>query len=262
MKRTSRKPKWADPQQSGAALDLSSIVPGTKLHVVRQALYGGHGSGGSERESVKTVTKIAHRLGADQTGGDAKVVVFVDGKTDRAFQISRSGRMFSGTKPPVAYQIKKTEPQKNKRTSRKPRTSRNPRGRMSAAKELGVYDGIGLVRDAAPREQLGFLPPTLEGRIKKMPKGLYSYGFGKRGESIRPFKTDSMSGALTSTRIAASKSREYHWLIDNQGGYPVVVRIFDDTGRTTFRVEEYARKFEHAMVTVERKRTSRAARAA
>ncbi len=128
---------------------------------------------------------------------------------------------------------------------------------MSARKELDVYTGVGLVRDAQPSEQLAFMPPGLDRRLNRMARGVYSYGMGKKGESLRPFKTGSMSGALTSTRIAAQKSREFHWLIDNHDGYPVVVRVFDDTGRTTYRVEDYAKKFER--MAVARRSAARAA---
>jgi hypothetical protein len=135
----------------------------------------------------------------------------------------------------------------------------NARGRVGAAKELDISEGIGLVREASPDEQLGFLPPGAAARIAKMPAGLYSYGFGKNGESIRPFRQATLGGALTSTRIAAQKSREYHWLVDNRLGYPVVARIFDNFGNSAFRVEEYAKTLARQPVKVgaKTKRTSR-----
>ena len=137
----------------------------------------------------------------------------------------------------------------------------NPRGRIGASKELAVSEGVGFVRDVHPEEQLGFLPPGLASRLSKMAQGVYSYGFGKRGESLRRFPNATLGGALTSTRIAAQKSREFHYLIDNHSGYPVVARIFDQSGRSVYRVEDYASKLkaEPVKVEVKKKRTSRRA---
>lgn len=138
----------------------------------------------------------------------------------------------------------------------------NPRGRVGATKEFAIGGAVGAVREAGGGEQLNFLPPGIAVKIARMPQGYYSFGYGKKGESLRPFKTGDLGGAMTSTRIAAQKSREFHWLVDNHGRYPVVIRIFDENGRTTYRVEEYARKFEKVYVERREKRTSRMSRAA
>lgn len=134
----------------------------------------------------------------------------------------------------------------------------NPRGRVGATKEFAMLDGIGVVRAASPEEQLGFMPPGVASRLAKRPEGVYSYGFGKGGESIRRFPNATLGGAVTSARIAAQKSREYHWVVDNRGGYPVVVRAFDPAGKSVYRVEEYAQQLARVPVMVEaRKKTSR-----
>lgn len=134
----------------------------------------------------------------------------------------------------------------------------NARGKIGATKEFAMLDGIGVVRAAAPEEQLGFMPPGVASRLAKRPEGVYSYGFGKGGESIRRFPNATLGGAVTSTRIAAQKSREYHWVVDNRGGYPVVVRAFDPAGKSIYRVEEYAQQLARVPVMVEaRKKTSR-----
>lgn len=137
----------------------------------------------------------------------------------------------------------------------------NPRGKIGVTKEFAMLDGIGTVRAAAPEEQLGFAPPGVAARFAKRPEGVYSYGFGKNGESIRRFPNATLGGAVTSTRIAAQRSREHHWVIDNRGGYPVVVRAFDPAGKTVYRVEEYAKTLTREPVRVEakKKRTSRRA---
>lgn len=130
--------------------------------------------------------------------------------------------------------------------------------RLKASTVFKLSESIGVVRDAAPAEQKGFMPPGVASRISKMGPGYYSYGFGKRGESLRRFPRADMSGALTSTRIAASRSGETHYFIDNAAGYPVVVRIFEPSGKTVFRVEEYAQKFmgEKAMAHLVKKKTA------
>lgn len=136
----------------------------------------------------------------------------------------------------------------------------NPRGKIGVTKEFAMLDGIGTVRAAAPEEQLGFAPPGVAARIAKRPEGVYSYGFGKGGESIRRFPNATLGGAVTSTRIAAQRSREYHWVIDNRGDYPVVVRAFDPAGKTLYRVEEYAKQLARVPVMVEAKKTKRTSR--
>jgi len=122
------------------------------------------------------------------------------------------------------------------------RVTRNVR--LKAKTEFGINEAIGVVREVQPPPQRDFMPPGAFGKIAKMGPGLYSYGHGKRGTAIRVYKSEELGGVMTSTRIAASKSGESHWLIDNHRGYPVIIRIFDSKGKTVFRVEEYARKIE------------------
>ena len=104
------------------------------------------------------------------------------------------------------------------------------------------------------------LPPGLAAKFKKLAPGLYKYGVGPRkGESIVKFTNASLKGAMTSTRIGASKVHEYHWVIDNfDPSFPVIVRGIDDRGRSYFRVEEYARSLVRAPALV--RRTSKAKR--
>jgi hypothetical protein len=157
------------------------------------------------------------------------------------------------------------------RTSRR-RTSRArpPWLRRNASKkaapkfnELTIWDAVGTVRAAKPREMRDTLPPGLAAKFKKLAPGLYKYGYGpKKGETIVKFTNASLKGAMTSTRIGASKVHEYHWVIDNfDPNFPVIIRGIDDRGRSYFRVEEYAKSLVREPVLVKRqsmtKRTSR-----
>jgi hypothetical protein len=125
--------------------------------------------------------------------------------------------------------------------------------------ELGVWAAIGAVREAHPREHLDVLPPGVAAKFKRLPPGLYKYGYGpKKGEVITQFKKATLKGAMTSTRIGAKAVGEYHWVVDNfDPSFPVVVRGIDDHGRSYFRIEEYAKKFEKVPVMAHRKAASR-----
>lgn len=124
--------------------------------------------------------------------------------------------------------------------------------------ELGAWEAIGIVREAHPSEHLNILPPGVAAKFRKLPPGLYKYGYGpKKGEVITQFKKATLKGALTSTRIGASKAGEYHWVVDNfDPKFPVVVRGVDDHGRSYFRIEEYAKKFERVPVYATRKKAA------
>jgi hypothetical protein len=122
------------------------------------------------------------------------------------------------------------------------------RNRLGAATELKIWDAVGLVREAKTREQLSFLPPGVAAKVKAKGPGIYRYGYGRKGEALIKYKTDDLNGVLTSARIASSKSGETHYVIDNRGGYPVVIRIMDTKGRTQYRVEEYAKKLSKVLV--------------
>lgn len=156
------------------------------------------------------------------------------------------------------------------RTSRR-RTSRGPRPpwlRRNPSKgpkfsEMSVWSSVGAVRSAGhPNIMAGMLPPGVAKKFRHLPPGLYKYGYGpKKGESIVQFKNASLKGALTSTRIGASKVGEYHWVVDNfDPKFPVIIRGIDDHGRSYFRVEEYAKSLIKKPVAVTVKRTSHAKR--
>lgn len=134
----------------------------------------------------------------------------------------------------------------------------NPRGKIGVTKEFAMLDGIGVVRDAAPKEQLSFVPPGMAKQIAKWPAGVYSFGIER--SSVRRFPKATLGGAVTSTRIASQKSGGYHWVVDNRDGYPVLVRAFDPAGKTIYRVEEYAKKLARVPVLVEARRTKRTSR--
>lgn len=142
--------------------------------------------------------------------------------------------------------------------TRNPRRSSHARSKPPKMSELGVWEAIGTVRAAHPREHLDVLPPGVAAKFKKLPPGLYKYGVGNKGEAIVRFKNATLKGAMTSTRIGASKVGQYHWLIDNfDPSFPVVVRGIDDHGRSYFRIEEYAKRFEKAPVYAQRKTGAR-----
>jgi hypothetical protein len=145
-------------------------------------------------------------------------------------------------------------PKKNRRRSG--RVRRNPKLVGNAKfSELGTFGAVAKVRDAAPREQLGFMPPGLVKKLRSLPPGIYKYGHGsKKGEAITRFSKASLKGAITSTRIGARAVAEHHWVIDNYDPkYPVVIRVINDKGKTTFRVEEYAKQFASERVAVRRR---------
>ena len=125
--------------------------------------------------------------------------------------------------------------------------------------DLGVYDSVARVRQSgSPTEMAGLLPPGVAAKFKKLPPGLYKYGWGpKKGEAIVQFKNASLRGALTSTRIGASKVGEYHWVVDNYDPkFPVIIRGIDDKGRSYFRVEEYAQKYAKVPVYAVKKKAA------
>ncbi len=142
--------------------------------------------------------------------------------------------------------------------TRNPRRSSHARAKPTKMSELGVWEAIGAVRAAHPREHLDVLPPGVVAKFKKLPPGLYKYGFGNKGEAISRFKNATLKGAMTSTRIGASKVGQYHWLVDNfDPSFPVVVRGIDDHGRSYFRIEEYAKRFERVPVYAQRRASAR-----
>jgi hypothetical protein len=137
--------------------------------------------------------------------------------------------------------------------------ARRTRPKPPKFSELGTWEAIGIVRDAHPIEHLHVLPPGVAAKFKKLPPGLYKYGWGpKKGETITQFKKATLKGALTSTRIGASKAGQYHWVVDNfDPKFPVVVRGIDDRGRSYFRIEEYAKNFVKVPVLARKATASR-----
>jgi hypothetical protein len=137
------------------------------------------------------------------------------------------------------------------------RRSSHARPKSPRFNELGAWEAIGAVRDARPKEHLDVLPPGVAAKFKKLPPGLYKYGYGpKKGEAIVRFKKATLKGALTSTRIGAKAVSEQHYVVDNfDPKFPVVVRGIDGDGHTNFRIEEYAQRFVRVPVYA-RKRAS------
>lgn len=140
--------------------------------------------------------------------------------------------------------------------------SRNPRGRLGGTKEMALWEAMELARQHPVADQgaWSILSPAAKAKIKALPDGFYSYGMGKAGAALRGYKTGDLSGVMTSTRIAASKSHEPHWLFQVRKHHPVVIRMFDDNGRSVYRVEEFA-KVSQAVAVPVRARRSRSASA-
>lgn len=136
------------------------------------------------------------------------------------------------------------------------RTSRPAKPKFS---ELGIVMAVGTVRSSSTPKKADVLPPGVAAKFKKLPPGIYKYGWGpKKGEVIQKFKSASLRGALTSARIGAKAVHEYHWVVDNfDPSFPVVIRGIDDQGKTFFRVEEFAQQLERAPARVMRSRASR-----
>lgn len=127
------------------------------------------------------------------------------------------------------------------RTSRRTLRRNAPKGPKFS--ELKVWESVGTVRESHPKAMVDMFPPGLRAKLKRLPPGIYKWGIGpKRGETIVQFKNASLKGAILSTRIGAGKSESFHLVIDNYDpNFPVIVRGVDDRGRTTFRVEEFAK---------------------
>lgn len=109
------------------------------------------------------------------------------------------------------------------------RTSRlKANGLREASKALSVIRRSG---GYAP-----WSPSVSRGLVEVLSPGYYRYA---RGKMIGYAKGTSLSGAMTSARIAASRSREKHMLFEVKDGAVTLVRTFDKNGKTTFRIEEY-----------------------
>lgn len=106
-----------------------------------------------------------------------------------------------------------------------------------------MSSALGLIR----RDHAQDPPPAkLSARVRKylarQPAGLFRVSTG-RSPAITKFKGGiSMQSAMTSTRIASSRSGEGHWLVKvYPSGSPkvVVVRYIAASGATKYRVEEW-----------------------
>lgn len=117
--------------------------------------------------------------------------------------------------------------------------------------KLKIEEGIELVRDAKPKPQKKFIPFGGFSKLKRRKPGLYRLGEGGWKTLLRFNDNVTLGAAIANNRIAADKSNEYHWLIDVHGGYPVVIRIANTEGKTTYRVEEYAKKIAKELEDVE-----------
>jgi len=140
------------------------------------------------------------------------------------------------------------------------RRSSHARPKPPKFSEMAIWQAIAAVRESGRSSEIAsILPPGVAAKFKHLAPGLYKYGRGpKKGEVIVQFKNAGLKGALTSTRIGASKVGEYHWVVDNfDPKFPVAIRGIDDHGRTFFRIEEHARKFERVPVRVSRKTAAR-----
>lgn len=117
--------------------------------------------------------------------------------------------------------------------------------------KLKIEEGVELVRDVKPKQQKKFIPFGGFNKLKRRKPGLYRLGEGGWKTLTRFKDSVTLGAAIANNRIAADKSNEYHWLIDVHGGYPVVVRIANTQGKTTYRVEEYAKKLAEELEDVE-----------
>lgn len=120
------------------------------------------------------------------------------------------------------------------------RPRRGTRRRSSAKSRVGY--ALATLRHAHASPKKAGLSARIARSLARSTAGLYRVGGGK---VVKYRPSTSLQGAMTSTRIAASASRETHWLVKvYQSGTPkvVVVRKVDSKGRTTYRVEDSARR--------------------
>lgn len=139
---------------------------------------------------------------------------------------------------------------------KKRRLSSNPRG-TGASAQSKAKSALNEVRRTSARAG-GGLNKSVRARLARMAAGLYRIGGGGQNPTVVKFKTASLQGAMTNTRIAASKSGETHWLVRvYPSGSPrvVVVRKVDPKGKSTYRVEEFVEKARRSS----KKKTRRAA---
>jgi hypothetical protein len=121
---------------------------------------------------------------------------------------------------------------------------RNPRRtskRRSSAKSRVGYALATLRREGVSPQRAG-LNARIAASLARRGQGLYRVGKGK----VTKYKSSTtLQGAMTSTRIAASRSGETHWLVKvYKSGRPktVVVRKINPQGKTVYRVEEVAQR--------------------
>lgn len=107
----------------------------------------------------------------------------------------------------------------------------NKRGVLKGARrEIGSA-----LKYARSRGGYGPWPAKVATVLKRLPAGYYRYARGK----LVGFKSGTtLSGAMTSARIAASRSGEKHMLIEVRDRTATLVREFNGHGKTVFRIEE------------------------
>jgi len=140
------------------------------------------------------------------------------------------------------------------------RRSSHARPKPPKFSEMAVWQAVAAVRETGKSSEIAsVLPPGVAAKFRHLAPGLYKYGRGpKKGEVIVQFKNAGLKGAMTSTRIGASKVGEYHYVVDNfDPKFPVVIRGIDDHGRTFFRIEEHAKIRAMVPVRAARKTASR-----
>lgn len=106
-----------------------------------------------------------------------------------------------------------------------------------------MSSALGLIRrDGAQDPPLAKLSARVRKHLARQPAGLYRVSAG-RSPAITKFGAGvSVQSAMTSTRIASSRSGEGHWLVKvYPKGSPkvVVVRHITGSGATKYRVEEW-----------------------
>ena len=234
-----------------------------RLKGYESTIHRGHP--GQRRRTTRNTgrrSRVAHPAkGSVWTTNDGTTQVIVRGSNAGGVSYSLANPKHQ---PPAVYSIshggwaanfKKTDVSRNAGR----RTSRPAKPKFS---DIGVLTAVGVVRSSATQKESDVLPPGIASKFKKLPPGIYKYGYGpKKGEVIQRFKNASLRGALTSTRIGAKSVGEYHWVVDNfDPSFPVVIRGIDDQGKTFFRVEEFAKQFEREPAMVRRRSQGESAR--
>jgi len=138
---------------------------------------------------------------------------------------------------------RRREERRRRRRSMSQNARRTSRGRPRRSAAGRVTSALGLIRKDGVQDPP---PAKLSARVRKhlarQPAGLYRVSAG-RSPAISKFGGGvSVQSAMTSTRIASSRSREGHYLVKvYPKGSPkiVVLRYIAPSGETKYRVEEW-----------------------